>query len=88
MTAIMFDTHESVKELINAGLPEKHAEAIVRQQAKIIDGNLATKYYIGLVKQDLILVKKDLILKLGAISVTGFVATIGIILGVLPHLLK
>ena len=87
MATHTFDTYESVKELINAGLPEKHAEAIVRQQAKIIDESLATKYDIELVKKDLMLVKKDLILKLGALIVTGFVATIGIILGVLPHLL-
>ena len=81
MATLIFDTHESVKELVGAGFSEKRAEAIVNQYAKIINENLATK-------DDHELLKKDLILKLGTLIVSGFVATIGIILAVVSIMLS
>ena len=81
MTTHIFDTHESIKELIAAGLPEKHAEAIVRLQVKVINHNSATKpdYALtdyALTKKDLRLMEKDLVFIFGAM----LVATVGIIL--------
>ncbi len=73
-------SHEFVKELTAAGMPETQAEIIARQQYEIIDHNLATK-------QDLELLKKDLIIKLGSLTVGGLVATIGIILGFMSMML-
>ena len=81
MATHIFDTHESVKELIDAGLPEKHAEAIVHQHAKIINENLATKH-------DHELLKKELLIKLGTLIVSSLAVTIGIILAVVSMMLS
>ena len=43
MTTIVFDTHAFVKELAEAGMPEKQAEVLARSQATLIDEKLATK---------------------------------------------
>ena len=62
---------------------------------ELIDENLATKHDVESVKHEIELVKyaielarKELPLKLGAIFTAGWVATIGIILGFLPLILK
>ncbi len=82
------ETHEFIKELTEAGMTERQAEAIARHQSQIIEENLATKADIASVRKEIEMMKKDLILKLGAIIVTGLVATIGIILGVMSVMLK
>ena len=43
MATIVFDTHAIVKELAEAGMPEKQAEVLARSQATLIDEKLATK---------------------------------------------
>ena len=43
MAVITFDTHEHIKALINAGLPENQAEAIVNSQKALADASLVTK---------------------------------------------
>ena len=43
MTTIVFDTRAFVKELAEAGMPEKQAEVLARSQATLIDEKLATK---------------------------------------------
>ena len=43
MTTIVFDTHAFVKELAEAGMPEKQAEVLARSQATLINEKLATK---------------------------------------------
>ena len=43
MATIVFDTHAFVKELAEAGIPEKQAEVLARSQATLIDEKLATK---------------------------------------------
>ena len=43
MSTIVFDTHHYIKELVSAGMPEKQAEVIASQQAKLINEALATK---------------------------------------------
>ncbi|MGI9310407.1 MAG: hypothetical protein ACR2P7_02610 [bacterium] len=81
MSTLSMETHEFIKELTEAGLTERQAEAIARHQAQIINDNLATK-------NDLELLKKDLIIKLGVMFLAGWVAAIGIILGVISMMLK
>ena len=43
MTTIVFDTRAIVKELAEAGMPEKQAEVLARSQATLINETLATK---------------------------------------------
>jgi hypothetical protein len=43
MSTSVFDTHASVKELTQAGMPEAQAEVLARSQATLIDEKLATK---------------------------------------------
>lgn len=43
MAAVMFDTHAFVKELTEAGMPERQAELLARSQTTLIDEKLATK---------------------------------------------
>ena len=43
MATIVFDNHAFVKELAEAGMPEKQAEVLARSQATLIDETLATK---------------------------------------------
>ena len=43
MATIGFDTHEFVKRLTEAGMPEEQAEVLARSQATLIDEELATK---------------------------------------------
>ena len=40
---IFYDTHAAVRQLTTAGMPEPHAEAVVRGQVHLIQHNLATK---------------------------------------------
>lgn len=43
MNTIIFDTHHFIKELVSAGMPEKQAEVIANQQARLINESLSTK---------------------------------------------
>ena len=40
---LILDTHAAVHELVSAGMPERQAETVVRQQARLLEQNLATK---------------------------------------------
>ena len=42
-SAIIFDTHEDIQELVNSGMPEPQAETVVRQRVRLLERNLATK---------------------------------------------
>ena len=58
-TPVLFDTHASVKRLITAGLTESIAEALVEEQQKWHNtnlANLATKQDVALLRQE---VKQD-----------------------------
>ena len=46
---LAFDTHAAVVELMEAGMPERQAESVVRLQAKLIEHHFATKADIGTV---------------------------------------
>ena len=41
-TSFFYDTHAAVRQLTTAGMPEPHAEAVVRGQVHLIQHNLAT----------------------------------------------
>lgn len=64
MAAIMFDTHAFVKELTEAGMPERQAEVLARSQAILIEEKLATK-------RDLKELELRLTLRLGSMMVVS-----------------
>ena len=64
MTTIVFDTHAFVKELAEAGMPEKQAEVLARSQATLINETLATK-------QDLRELELRLTIRLGSMMVVA-----------------
>jgi hypothetical protein len=51
MTQLILDTHAAVNELVSAGMPERQAETVVRQQARLLEQNLATKADIEALQQ-------------------------------------
>ena len=51
MTPLILDTHAAVHELVSAGMPERQAETVVRQQARLLEQNLATKADIEALRQ-------------------------------------
>ena len=48
-----YDTHAAVRRLTEAGMPEAHAEAVVREQAHLIENELATKTNIAALQADI-----------------------------------
>lgn len=64
MAAIMFDTYAFVKELTEAGMPERQAEVLARSQAILIEEKLATK-------RDLKELELGLTLRLGSMMVVS-----------------
>ena len=42
-SALIFDTHEDIQELVNSGMPEPQAKTVVRQRVRLLERNLATK---------------------------------------------
>jgi hypothetical protein len=81
MAVITFDTHEHIKALINAGLPENQAEAIVNSQKALADSSLVTKADLHAelmpIKQDITSVKADL--KIMMFLTAGMFAGVGAI---------
>ncbi len=64
MQAIPFDTHNFVKRLVTAGMPEQQAEVLAQEQTRLIESSLATK-------RDIRETEHRLIIRLGAMMVTG-----------------
>ena len=54
-----FDTHTYVKKLQEAGFTAQQAEAQVELLLTVVEGNLATKHDIELVRHDIELVRRD-----------------------------
>ena len=52
LPTLILDTHAAVHELVNAGMPERQAETVVRQQARLLEQNLATKTDIETLRQE------------------------------------
>ena len=75
MAAIMFDTHAFVKELTEAGMPERQAEVLARSQATLIDEKLATKQDLDALesrlKRDMKELELRLTLRLGSMMVVA-----------------
>ena len=79
MTTIVFDTRAFVKELAEAGMPEKQAEVLARSQATLIDEKLATKQGLkeleARLRRDMkeleLRLKHDLTLRLGSMMVVA-----------------
>ena len=79
MTTIVFDTHAFVKELAEAGMPEKQAEVLARSQATLIDETLATKQDLkeleARLRRDMkeleLRLKHDLTIRLGSMMVVA-----------------
>ncbi len=55
-----FDTHASVKKLQEAGFTPEQAEAQVEVLKELVEGNLATKRDIELVRHEIELVRRDI----------------------------
>ena len=77
MSTLVFDTHAFVKELTQAGMPEKQAEVLARSQATLIDEKLATK-------QDL----EELELRLKHDQTLRFGSMLAVAVGVVVALVK
>ena len=75
MTTIVFDTHAFVKELADAGMPEKQAEVLARSQATLIDEKLATKQDLkeleGCLRRDMKELELRLTIRLGSMIVVA-----------------
>ena len=85
MSTVAFDTHRFVKHLTESGFTEQQAEALAEEQTDLLNGNLATKTDIALVKADIALVKADIALVKADIVQAKYETikwTIGIVLAV------
>ena len=81
MSAVAFDTHEHIKALMKAGMPEAQAEAVVNSQKALADSTLVTKAdlhnEIAPIKQDMANVRADI--KIMMFLMAGMFAGIGAI---------
>ena len=83
ITTIVFDTHAFVKELAEAGMPEKQAEVLARSQATLIDEKLAAKQDLkeleACLRRDMKELELHLTIRLGSMMVVaiGVVAALG-----------
>lgn len=55
-----FDTHTSIKRLMDAGMDEAQAEAVVYVQADAINSRLATKQDVGDIRSEMSALKAEL----------------------------
>ena len=53
MSTFAFDSHAFVKELTEAGMPERQAEVLAGGQLRLIEADLATKADIELTRRDI-----------------------------------
>ena len=73
-----FDTHDFVKRLIGAGMPEAQAEILAKEQSRMVRERLANKQDIMEVQRAIQEVKRDireleqkLTIRLGAMLIVG-----------------
>ena len=66
-----FDTHDFVKRLIGAGMPEAQAEILAKEQSRLVQERLASKQDIQEVKRDIKELEQKLTIRLGAMLVVG-----------------
>ena len=83
MTTIVFDTRAFVKELAEAGMPEKQAEVLARSQATLIDEKLATKQGLkeleALLRRDMKELELRLTIRLGSMMVVAIGAVAALV---------
>lgn len=80
MSTLVFDTHQYIKKLREAGMPEKQAEVQSEALKEIIDNNLATKNDIEKLSNKIERLELTLTIKFGALMV--------IAVGVLAAIIK
>ncbi len=81
MTTPITDTLEFYKKLTRVGISDKQAEVFAANQAEISSELIDVSHKLELVS-------RDLTIRCGAMMVASAIATIGILLAVLPHLVK
>lgn len=84
MTEVVIDTHAYFKRLTGAGMSEPLAEVVAHERAQHIE-SLVTKDDL---KSEMQLLEHRLTIKFGTMFVAGHLASIGIILALLPMVLK
>jgi hypothetical protein len=81
MAAIAFDTHEHIKALMKAGMPEAQAEAVVNSHKALADSTLVTKLdlmdALAPIKHDMMGMKADI--KVMMFLIAGMFAGVGAI---------
>jgi len=75
MNTLIFDTHNFVKKLKSAGMPEEQAEVLASSQAALIEERLATKHDLLALEERL---TYRLTIRMGTMMVVavGMVATL------------
>ena len=82
MSTVAFDTHRFIKHLTESGFTEQQAEALAEEQTAVLNGNLATKADIELVKGDIERLKVELKSDIAQAKYETIKWTIGIVLAV------
>lgn len=71
MTTIIFDTLDFSKRAQDAGFTKEQAEFQAKEAANAIENKIATKNDILDVRKDLVLLKQELIIKIGTMIGLG-----------------
>jgi hypothetical protein len=69
MASPAFDTYRAVRRLMDAGVEEPLAKAVVETVGEAISGNLATKDDLRVIKAELEALELRIILKLGSLVI-------------------
>lgn len=72
MSNLAFDTHKFVKDLTRNGMPDKQAEVLADHYASLLTDRLATK-------EDLISLRKDMMITILSAQLVGIVTICSII---------
>ena len=67
-SALIFDTHEDIQELVNSGMPEPQAETVVRQRVRLLERNLATKTDIAAINASIETLRQETKADIAAIN--------------------
>lgn len=82
MASAIFDTHAFVKRLTAAGMPERQAEILAEEQARVLGEQVATKQDIALLRGDLDRLKDQLTIRFG-VMLAGSIAIIATLVRIL-----
>ena len=56
----VFDSHRFVKQLAEAGMPERQAEILAEERKNLIENQLATKLDLAKIEHDIAEIKRDI----------------------------